>query len=88
MKKILFLSAFCLLFILIAYSQVQLAMEKKLRLEAYDEIVIKTGKASITMKKNGSIVISGSSIQIEGMEDVNVKASDKVILKGNKIKDN
>jgi type VI secretion system secreted protein VgrG len=88
MKKLLLLSIFCIMLIAIAYSQMQLAMEKKLRLEAYDEIMISTGKASITMKKNGNIVISGSSIQIEGSDDINVKASNKVILKGNKIKDN
>lgn len=88
MKKLLLFSIFCLLLIVIAYAQIKMATEKKIRLEAYDEVVISTGKASITMKKNGSIVISGSSIQIEGADDINVKASNKVILKGSKIKDN
>ena len=88
MKKRLLFSIICVLLIAIAYPQIQRAMEKKLRLEAYDEVVISSGKASITMKKNGSIVISGSSIQIEGSDDINVKASNKVILKGNEIKDN
>jgi type VI secretion system secreted protein VgrG len=72
----------------IAYSQIQLSMEKKLRLEAYDEIVLKTGKASITLKKDGSIIISGSDLKIMASESVNVKAGEKVLVNGSKIKDN
>ena len=88
MKKLLLLSVGCIALIVIAYTQVQLVMEKKLRLEAYDEIVIETGKSSISMKKNGNIVIKGTDIIIEGKEKINVKASGEVILRGNKIKDN
>ena len=40
------------------------------------------------MKKNGSIIIKGSDIQIIGTDEINVKASGKVILKGNKIASN
>ncbi|HPH22836.1 MAG TPA: hypothetical protein PLW32_03045 [Chitinophagaceae bacterium] len=88
MKKLLLLSTFCILLIVVVYSRVQLAIEKKLTFEAQDEIVIKTGYSSITMKKNGSIIIKGSDIQIIGTDEINVKASGKVILKGNKIASN
>ena len=88
MKKILLLSTIFILLMVIAYLQMQLSMEKKLRLEAYDEIVLKTGKASITLKKDGSIIISGSDLKIMASESVNVKAGEKVLVNGSKIKDN
>ena len=53
---------------------------KKVTIEAKDEIVLKTGSASITMKKNGDIQIQGSKL--------NLKASGDMILKGSKIKQN
>jgi len=87
MKKLLLLSFFCVLLILIVYSQRKFP-EKKVLVEALDEIVIQTGKSSITMKKDGSIIISGSNIQIVGADDITVKSSNQVLLKGNKIKDN
>jgi type VI secretion system secreted protein VgrG len=53
---------------------------KKIQLMAEDQIVLKTGKAEITMKKNGDITIKGKKI--------NVKGSGDVIVKGSKIKEN
>jgi type VI secretion system secreted protein VgrG len=47
---------------------------------AEDQIVLKTGKAEIVMKKNGDIMIKGKKIQIKGSGDV--------IIKGSKIKEN
>lgn len=46
---------------------------KKITIEADDQITIKTGQASITMKKNGDIKISGKKIEIEGMQDIKIK---------------
>ena len=46
---------------------------KKLAIQAGDEIVLKTGQASITMKKNGDIVIKGKDIKIEAMKKVQSK---------------
>ena len=46
---------------------------KKVILEAEDEITLKTGKASINMKKNGDISINGKEIQIKGSGDVVIK---------------
>ena len=53
---------------------------KKIQLMAKDQIVLKTGKAEIVMKKNGEIMVKGKKIQIKGSGDV--------IIKGSKIKEN
>ncbi len=50
---------------------------KKISLQADDEIMLKTGSASITMKKNGDITIKGNNI--------NVKGSGNVVIKGSKV---
>ncbi len=88
MKKSILLSIIAVLLIFIAYAQITSAQQKKLLLQAEDEIVIKTGDASITMKKDGTIFIKGTNLQIEGSKTVSVKASGDVILKGSKIKEN
>jgi len=46
---------------------------KSLTISAGDEIVLKTGSATITMKKNGDITIEGKQITIKGSGDVVVK---------------
>jgi type VI secretion system secreted protein VgrG len=53
---------------------------KTLSISAGDEIVLKTGSATITMKKNGDITIDGKTITIKGSGDV--------IIKGQKILQN
>lgn len=52
------------------------------------EITLKSGAASIVLKADGSVVISGSNITVEGMSRVNVKASGDLILKGANIRQN
>jgi len=47
---------------------------------ADDQITIKTGSASIVMKSNGDITISGGNI--------NVKGSGNVVVKGSKVTNN
>jgi len=54
-------------------------------LDAGDSITIKTGSASITMKKDGTISIKGKDISIEGSGKINVKASSDVVIKGSKV---
>jgi type VI secretion system secreted protein VgrG len=65
-----------------------LNVAKKLVISAGDEISIKTGDASITMKKNGEIKIKGKDITLEGSGKINVKASSDVVIKGSKIMEN
>ena len=65
-----------------------LTVGKNLTIDAGDQIVIKTGKASITMKKDGTIQISGKDITINGSGTINAKASKDMILKGKKILQN
>jgi type VI secretion system secreted protein VgrG len=57
-----------------------IAGEKKGVIDIKDQLVIKCGKASITLKKNGDISIQGNKIQIKGSGDV--------IIKGQKILEN
>ena len=44
-------------------------------IDAGDQITLKTGKASIVMKKNGDIVIKGKKITTKGSGDVVIKGS-------------
>jgi type VI secretion system secreted protein VgrG len=61
---------------------------KNLMVKASEEISITTGDASITMKKDGTIVIKGKDITIEGSGKINVKASKDIVMKGSKIVQN
>jgi len=61
---------------------------KHFSLNAGDSITLVTGSASITMKKDGTIVISGKNITIDGSGAINVKASKNVVVKGQKILQN
>ena len=57
-------------------------------IDAGDSVTIKTGNASITMKKDGTIVIKGKDITVEGSGKINVKASSDIVMKGSKILQN
>jgi type VI secretion system secreted protein VgrG len=56
--------------------------------DAGDAITFKTGGASISMKSDGTIVISGKDITINGSGKINVKADGDIVMKGSKIKQN
>jgi type VI secretion system secreted protein VgrG len=62
-----------------------LKVGKNYVLDAGDSITIKTGSASITMKKDGTIVIKGKDISVQGSGKINVKASSDVVIKGSKV---
>jgi phage gp45-like len=76
--------------------------EKVKKLEAYQEyrkhflslnegeVIIRSygGAAQIVMKKNGDIAIRGNKVTIVGSNDVFVKASTELILKGSGIGSN
>jgi len=61
---------------------------KKLLVDAGDQITIQTGSASITMKKDGTITITGKDVTIEGSGKINIKASSDVVIKGSKVLQN
>jgi type VI secretion system secreted protein VgrG len=63
----------------------QLQVGKKLTIEVKDEIVIKTGDASISMKKDGTIQIKGKDITLTASGKITGKASSDVVLKGSKV---
>jgi len=61
---------------------------KNLMVKAGDQIVLKTGSASIIMKKNGNITIEGKDITVKASGKVNVKAASTVTIKGSKVLQN
>jgi type VI secretion system secreted protein VgrG len=61
---------------------------KTLTIVAADQITIKTGSASIDMKKDGTITIKGKNVTVDGSGKIDVKASQNMTLKGQKILQN
>ncbi|SFG69041.1 type VI secretion system Vgr family protein [Pseudomonas sp. NFACC45] len=61
---------------------------KNFVLNAGDSISLTTGDASITLKKDGTIMIRGKNITIDGSGAINVKANRNVVIKGQKILQN
>lgn len=66
----------------------QLQVSRKLLVQAGDEILFQTGSASISMKKDGTIVIKGKDITVTASGKVNIKASSDVVVKGSQVKTN
>lgn len=62
-----------------------LKVGKNLVIDAADSVTIKTGSASITMNKDGTIHIKGKDVTIEGSGKINAKASSDVVIKGSKV---
>jgi type VI secretion system secreted protein VgrG len=54
---------------------------QKVIIEASDEIILSTGSASISLKSNGEIVISGSNILVNGSGTISIKGQ-KVTTNG------
>jgi type VI secretion system secreted protein VgrG len=61
---------------------------KNLMVTATDQIVLKSGEGSITIKKDGTITIKGKDIKLDASGKVDAKAGGDVVLKGSKIKQN
>jgi type VI secretion system secreted protein VgrG len=66
----------------------QLEVGKKLLVTAADEIVLKSGQGSITIKKDGTITIKGKDVKIDASGKINGKASSDIVLKGSKVTQN
>ncbi len=58
---------------------------KTVAIEGKDEIVLKSGKASITLKSGGEIVIKGKDIKVEGTGKVGLKSDSDMTIKGSKV---
>jgi len=65
-----------------------ISIGKNLVIDAGDQITLKTGKASITMKSDGTIVIAGQDISLDGKGAINQKAKNNIVMKGKKILQN
>lgn len=52
-----------------------ITVAREILIQAGDQITLKTGSASIVLKKSGDIAIIGSTIQIRGSGDVVIKGS-------------
>ena len=61
---------------------------KNFGVDAGDAIVLKTGDASITMKKDGTILIKGKNITIQGSGKITVKADGNIVMKGDNVNQN
>ncbi|MEY4575383.1 MAG: type secretion system tip protein VgrG [Pseudomonadota bacterium] len=53
-------------------------------IDAGSEITLKTGAASITLKSNGDIALSGKTITMNGSDKVNIRAKSDVQIKGSR----
>ena len=65
-----------------------LKVAKNAIIDAGESITIKTGDASITMKKDGTIAIKGKDISIQGSGKITIKADGDIGMKGSKILQN
>lgn len=61
---------------------------KKIAIDAGDEIMLSTGKASITMKSDGTITISGQNLTLNAKGLINEKAKGNIVMKGKKVLQN
>jgi type VI secretion system secreted protein VgrG len=61
---------------------------KNFVVDAGDSISLTCGSASITMKKDGTILIKGKDITVNGSGKINIKASSDITMKGSKIHEN
>jgi type VI secretion system secreted protein VgrG len=62
-----------------------LKIGKKLTVDVADEILFKTGDASIHLKSDGTITIKGKDIHVQGSGKINAKCDSDMTLKGSNI---
>lgn len=66
----------------------RLSVAKRLLIDAGDEVTLTAGSASITLKKDGTVIIKGKDIVIEAAGNASLQAAGDLILKGKKILQN
>ena len=54
-------------------------------INAGESVTIKTGDASIVMKRDGTITIKGKDISLHASGKINAKAEGDIVMKGSKI---
>lgn len=62
--------------------------KKKMGITVADELVLKCGEAEIALKKDGTIILKGKDITIDGSGKILIKASGDVNIKGSKVNEN
>ncbi|MCF6118320.1 type VI secretion system tip protein VgrG [Mesorhizobium muleiense] len=65
-----------------------IASGKNITINAKDSITLECGSASITMKKDGTILIEGKNIAIKGSGKIDINASSNVNIKGSNVHNN
>ena len=63
----------------------ELSVGKNLAITVADSLTITVGAASISLKKDGSILISGKDIAVEGSGKIGVKAASDCVVKGSTV---
>ncbi|TWU40592.1 type VI secretion system Vgr family protein [Novipirellula artificiosorum] len=61
---------------------------KTMLLDVANELEIRVGKSSLIMKKNGTIMLKGKDITLQGSGKINIKSAGNMTLKGSKIAQN
>ena len=66
----------------------RLSVAKKLLIDVGDEVTIKCGAASITLRKDGTVTIKGKDIVVDAAGDASFKAAKNLVIKGQKVLEN
>lgn len=66
----------------------RLSVARKLLIDAGDEVTITTGSASITLRKDGTVIIKGKDIILDAAGDASIRAKNDVVIKDKKILEN
>ena len=61
---------------------------KKVEIKGSDQITLKVGSASVTLKKSGDIDIKGKNLKLDGKGKIDLKAIGKLTTKGAQIAEN
>ncbi|BCW90415.1 hypothetical protein sos41_35840 [Alphaproteobacteria bacterium SO-S41] len=67
---------------------VRVAAGRRLTITSDDEIAFACGAATLTLKKDGNIVLKGKDVAIDGSGRINLKAAADITMKGAKINQN
>lgn len=88
MKKTALLLGGILLVLLVALAQGPSGSVKNLQFQPGDEFNLQIGKSKIVLKRDGTILIEGSNIQILSSKDLDIKIAGGSMINGKKILQN